>query len=159
MKGTEMKRGSTMFLRATIILIGLIVIALCVFVLPAGIGSDSTGDYRPILLGLYIPAVPFFIALYQAMKLLDFIDMNQAFSDRSIAALKYIKYCAFIISALFTAGMPYVFQVADKDDAPGVILIGLVITGVSTVIAIFAGVLQALIQNAVDIKSENDLTV
>lgn len=154
-----MNRGSTIFLRGAVVFIGLVVLALCVFALPAGIRTDQVGGYRHILLGLYVPAVPFFVALYQALKLLGYIDRNQAFSDLSVRALKYIKYCALTISGLFLAGMPYVFHVADMDDAPGVVLMGLIIIGASFVIATFAAVLQKLLQNAMDIKSENDLTV
>jgi hypothetical protein len=55
--------------------------------------------------------------------------------------------------------MPYIFYVADKDDAPGVAAIGFAIIGLSFVIAVAAAVFQRLLQNAVDIKSENDLTV
>lgn len=154
-----MKKGSTIILRGVVILIGLVVLALCIIALPAGISSDSTGYYRPILLGLYIPALPFFFALYQSLKLLDYIDKNKAFSKASVSALGKIKYCALIISALFTAGQPYIFYAADRDDAPGVALIGFVIIGASFVIATFAGVLQKLLQNAMDIKKENDLTV
>ena len=147
------------FLKAVIVLIGLGVLALCVFVLPAGIRSDQTGAYRPILAGFYVPAIPFFVALYQALKLLGFIEKNKAFSEFSVSALKKIKYCALIISVLFTVSMPYIFYVAELDDAPGVALIGFVIIFASFVIGVFAAVLQKLIQNAVDIKSENDLTV
>lgn len=154
-----MKRGSTIILRGVVILIGLIVLALCVFALPAGLLSDKTGYYRPILWGLYIPAVPFFFALYQALKLLSHIDNNKAFSQVSINALKSIKYCGLAISALFAAGMPYIFYAAERDDAPGVVLIGFVIIGASFVIATAAAVFQSLLQNAIDIKSENDLTV
>lgn len=154
-----MKRGSTLFLRGAIVLIGLIVLALCIFALPFGITLDNTGYYRPILLGLYVPAIPFFFALYQSLKLLNYIDNNEAFSLLSVTAFKYIKYCAVVIGVLFMAGMPYIFQVADADDAPGVVLIGLVIAGASFVIATFSALLQKLVQNAVDIKSENDLTV
>jgi hypothetical protein len=154
-----MKQGSTTILRGVIILIGLIVLTLCVFVLPVGINSDNTGYYRPILLGLYVPAVPFFIALYQSMKLLRYIDNNTAFTALSVAAFKNIKYCAIIIGSLFVVGMPYIYQAADRDDAPGVMAIGLVVAGASFVIATFAALLQTLVQNAVDIKSENDLTV
>lgn len=154
-----MNRSSTLFLRLAVFVLGAVVLALCIFALPAGIMSDNTGMYRPILLGLYIPAIPFYIALYQALKLLDYIDKNNAFSGLSVQALKKIKYCAIIISALFAAGMPYIYVVADRDDAPGVIVIGLVIIGASLVIAVFSAVLQKLLQNAIDIKSENDLTV
>jgi hypothetical protein len=127
--------------------------------LPAGIVSDKTGYYRPILLGLYVPAIPFFFALYQAIRLLGYIDRNNSFSELSVRAFRNIKYCALAISGLFAGGMPYIFYAADRDDAPGVILMGLVIIGASVVIATFSGLLQKLVQNAVDIKSENDLTV
>lgn len=157
-----MERGSTVFLRGVVILIGLVVLGLCAIGLPMLIKSELTTsdfDYGWIFIGLYVPAIPFFFALYQALKLLDYIDNNQAFSELSVHAFRNIKYCALTISGLFAAGMPYVFYVADRDDAPGVALIGFVIIGASFVIATFAAVLQKLVQNAVDIKSENDLTV
>lgn len=154
-----LKRGPTFFLRIVTSLLGLGVLLLCVFVLPVGIRSDITGLYRPILLGMYVPAVPFFFALYQTFKLLNYIDSNTAFSDLSIQALKNIKYCAVIISALYAVGMPYIFYVADKDDAPGAAAIGFVIVFAAMVIAVFAAVLQRLLQNAIDIQSENDLTI
>jgi hypothetical protein len=158
-----MKRGSTIILRAVVIFIGLVALATCIFGLPRLIMSEmATGadfDYGPIFLGLYIPAIPFFYALYQAIRLLRFIDKNQAFSNDSVRAFRNIKYCAFIISGFFSLGMPYVFQVADRDDAPGVVALGLVIIGASFVIGTFSAVMLKLVQNAVDIKSENDLTV
>jgi hypothetical protein len=159
MKNLFMKRGSTLFLRGVVLLIALVVLALCLFVLPAGLMSDNTGYYRPLLAGLYLPAVPFFFALYQAWRLLDFIDKNKAFSKLSVEALQRIKYCALIISGLYAAGMPYIFYVGDRDDAPGAVAIGLVIVGASFVIATFAAVLQKLLESGRKIKSENDLTV
>ena len=141
-----MGKGSTAILKGVVCLFGIIVLALCIFVLPLGIGSDKTGYYRPLLLGMYIPAIPFFVALYQSLKLLNYIDKNKVFSDASIKALKNIKYSAIAISLLYAAGMPYILYVADKDDAPGVVLIGLVIIFASFVIGTFAAVLQKLIQ-------------
>ena len=154
-----MERGSTIFLRATILLLGLIVLGLCIVAVPAGIRLDASGDYRPLLLGLYITAVPFFVALYQTLQLLDHIDRNHAFSDFSVSALRNIKYCAVIIGALFAASLPYVYLVAHKNNAPSVLAIGSVVTFASFVVAVFAAVLQKLLKNAIDIKAENDLTV
>lgn len=156
-----MKRGSTIVLRATVILIGLVVLATCIFALPRAIISELARDfdYLPILLGMYVTAIPLFVALYQTLKLLGYIDKNEGFTQASVGAIKNIKYCAFIISALYAAGMPYIFYLADRDDAPGVAAIGFVIVGASFVIGAAAAVIQRLFQNAVDIKSENDLTV
>lgn len=154
-----MKLSSTLFLRFVIVLFGVAMFALCTLALPPLIASDKTGLYRPILLGLYVPAIPFFFALYQSMKLLNLIDKNKVFSDLSVDALKKIKYSASAISILFAAGMPYIYYAAERDDAPGVILIGLVFIFASMVIATAAALFQRLLQNAVDMKSENDLTV
>jgi len=158
-KGAFMKRGSTIFLRIAIGIIGLIVLALCIFALPAAIAHENTGGYRPILVGMYVTAIPFFIALYHTFKLLGYIDRNKAFSKLAVGALKYIKYCAATIGGLYAIGMPYIFMVADQDDAPGVVLIGLALTFGPFVVAVFAAILQKLFENAIAIKSENDLTV
>lgn len=146
-------------MRVALVIVSLIVLALCIFILPSAIASDTTGGYYPIIFGMYITAIPFFIALYKAWKLLGHIEANSAFSNTSIRALRYIKCCAFTISALYAGGMPYIYFVADQDDAPGVLAISLVITFASLVISFFAAVLQKLLQNALEIKHENDLTV
>jgi cytochrome bd-type quinol oxidase subunit 2 len=156
---SNMNQGSTYFLKFVVVLLGLIVLALCLFVLPVGIQTDRTGEYRNILLGLYVPAVPFFIALYQAITLLNYIEKNRAFTEASVKALKNVKNCAIAISLLFAIGMPYIFYVADKDDAPGVVAVACIIIFASFVIAVASALFQSLFQNAVDIKSENDLTV
>lgn len=154
-----MKRGSTIFLRGVVVMFGLAVLALCLFVLPRVIGTFDMGGYDPILVGMYVPAIPFFIGIYQTLKLLSYIDRNQAFSDLSVKGLKTIKYCALAIGVMYALGMPYIFKVADQDDSPGVVLIGLIFTFAPLVIAIFSAVLQKILEEAIAIKSENDLTV
>src|SRR5690606_12951828 len=119
---------------------GIGILALCTVVLPAGIMSDETGMYRPILIGMYVPAIPFFFGIYQTLKLLHYIDTNKAFSELAVTAIKKIKYSAIVITALYTLGMPYIYYVADLDDAPGVILLGLVLILAPSIVATFAAV-------------------
>ncbi|KAA0964868.1 DUF2975 domain-containing protein [Sporosarcina sp. ANT_H38] len=160
-----MKRGTTLFLKIAVIFIGIPVLALCIFLVPeiANYAAELYPDIAFIkylfLIDLYAAAIPFYFALYQAFKLLSYIDNNKAFSDLSVKALKTIKDCAITISILYVVGMPLFFLVGEKDDAPGVIVIGLVIIFASMVISVFAAVLQRLLQEAIDIKSENDLIV
>ncbi|WP_203288510.1 DUF2975 domain-containing protein [Metabacillus sp. cB07] len=160
-----MKRGTTLFLKTAIILIGLPVIALCIFVIPE-IGNFAAELYPEqtflkylVFIDLYATAIPFYFALYQSFHLLNLIDRNQAFSDYAVEALKKIKYCAFSFSALYVFGLPIFYLMAERDDAPGIILIGMVMIFTSFVVAVFAAVLQKLLKEAIDIKSENDLTV
>jgi len=158
-----MKRGSTLFLRMAVFLIGTPVLALCIFGLPWLVNNPVNPDYAhilyPIIIGMYVSVIPFLIALYQAFKLLSYIDKNQAFSELSVIALKIIKVCAMTIMSLYVVIIPFVYLVADLDDAPGLIIIGMVPIFASIVIAVFAAVLQRLLQEAIDIKSENDLIV
>ncbi|MFD2681820.1 DUF2975 domain-containing protein [Bacillus seohaeanensis] len=158
-----MKRGSTIFLKIAVFLIGTPVLALCAFGLPWLANNPANPDYAhmlyPIVIGMYVSVIPFCIALYQAFKLLSYIDKNQAFSELSVKALRNIKFCAITISGLYVVILPFVFLVADLDDAPGLIIVGMVPILASMVIAVFAAVLQRLLQEAITIKSENDLTV
>lgn len=154
-----MQRGSTMFLRVAILFVGLAVLAVCTLALPEGLREGSDAGFGPIFWLMYLTAVPFFAALYQTLKLLSYIDLNRAFSVASVTALKHIKYCAFAVSALYALGMPYIYIMAEQEDAPGVLVIGLVFAGTSLMIAVFAAVLEKLLQSAIAMKSENDLTV
>ncbi|WP_399629811.1 DUF2975 domain-containing protein [Sporosarcina sp. SG10008] len=160
-----MKRGSTNFLKIAVILLGIPIVALCIFGLPllAKEAAESNSEFSYVLYGIviimYISAIPFFVALYQAFKLLNYIDKSKAFSEISVKALKNIKHCAITISGLYVVGMPFFFIFAELDDAPGVILVGMLFIFAPMVIAVFAAVLQKLLQEAINIKSENDLTV
>ncbi|MBT2730337.1 DUF2975 domain-containing protein [Bacillus sp. ISL-75] len=160
-----MKRGTTLFLKIADILIGIPVLALCIFLVPE-IGNVAAKllpefAYIKYLVSIvfYASAIPFYFALYQAFKLLRYIDKNKAFSQISVIALKKIKHCAITISILHVLVLPLFYLFAEKDDAPGVIFVGLVVPFASMVIAVFAAVLQKLLKEAIDIKSDNDLTV
>lgn len=160
-----MSRGSTLFLKAVIILMGLPVLAGCIYGLSR---FDPNSPYwalpeleklqYPLLVGMYLAMIPFFIALYQTLKLLSYIDRNEAFSKLSVKALKTIKYCAITISILYVLELPFLYLLTKADDAPG-ILIGIAVIFASMVVAVFAAVLQRLLQDAIDIKVENDLIV
>lgn len=158
------KPGSTTFLKAVLIVFALAALALCIFAVPA-IAEFAAELYdfvsikALVMIDLYGAAVPFYIALYQAFKLLSHIDRNQAFSEHSVQILKNIKYCAVAISGMFTLGLPLLYLLAERDDAPGIIVIGLILIFASMVIAVFAAVLQKLLNEAIELKSENDLTV
>ncbi|WP_088042512.1 DUF2975 domain-containing protein [Bacillus sp. EAC] len=159
-----MKR-ETLFLKFVVVLIGLPVLALCIYVFPeiteyfAELNPKFDYLQYPFLIGLYVTAMVYFVALYQTLRLLGYIDKSQAFSELSVNVLKNIKFCAITISGFFVVFMPLLYLMAEVDDAPGIILIGMVIIFGCIVIAVFAAVLQKLLKNAIDIKSENDLTV
>lgn len=137
-----MKQGSTLFLKTAVILMGIPVLAMCIFLVPK-IGNFAAELYPDIayikylvFINLYATAIPYYFALYQTFKLLNYIDKNNAFSELSVKALKNIKYSALAISVLYVLGMPLFYLVAERDDAPGII-IGMIMIFASMVIAVF----------------------
>src|SRR5690625_751306 len=123
-----MERGTTLFLKIAVFLIGITILALCIFWLPwlANYTAEMFPEFAylqyPILIGVYVTAVPFFIALYHTLKLLNYIDTNNAFSELSIKSLKYIKYCAVLISMLYVVGT--ILLIAQNAFHPGIAIIG-----------------------------------
>ncbi len=83
-----MKQGSTLFLKGVVLFLGAIVLALCIFALPAmwKEGSEEFPEASRavflIIISMYLTAAPFFFALWQALRLLRYIDKNIAFSDQ-----------------------------------------------------------------------------
>lgn len=156
-----MHRPSTLVLRTAIILIGLAVLAVCVLALPRLIFVEFQGDfdYAPVLIGVMLSAIPFFLALERGIRFLSLVDNGKAFSVKSVQALRWIKNYAYAVSAIYALGMPYIFYVADRDDAPGLVVMGIIIAFASFTVATAGALFQRLVQAALDIKSENDLTV
>lgn len=159
-----MKRGSTTFLKSVLIIVALAILAGLLF-FPTIEGRNTNHNFfqiyfqDPFLAYVYLTSVPFFLAFYQAFRLLGLIEHNKTFTQAGVARLRNIKYCALAFAGFVIPTMPYIFAFAQDDDAPGVVLIGVVLVFAAIVVTTAAAVFQALLQNAVDIKSENDLTV
>src|SRR6185369_13396939 len=105
----------------------------------------------------YIASVPFFAALYQAFTILGYVRQNKAFSQATLKALRTIRFCAFAIIGFVAVGELFI-MVGDSDDRAGGVFLGILITFGSAVIATAAAMFERVLQNAVDMKSENDLT-
>ena len=158
-----MKRMTTAFLKVTVCIIGIIIIALSIFWLPwlANSTVEMFPEFSylqyPVLIGLYVTSLPFLYALYQSFKILNYIEEGNAFSELSVKSLNYIKFCAVVISILYVIGA--IFLMSQNALHPGIAIIGVIIVFTSFVIAVFSAILQKLLQHALDIKCENDLTV
>lgn len=143
-----MKRRTTFFLKIAVFLVGIPFFGLCILGLPwlvtrmAEMFQVSAYLQYPSLIGLYAAVIPFGFAVYQALKLLNCINKGKAILELSVKALNNIKYCAITIGVLYVIGMPLLFLVADKDDAPGVVALGLLVILASIVTAFFAALFQ-----------------
>jgi DUF2975 family protein len=159
-----MNRGSTVFLRAVLVLIGIGALA---FLLgePHLEGRNAHATpfeiyfKDPFLAYIYVGSIPFFVGLWHAFKVLGDVGGDRQFSPASVRSLRTIKICAIAFIA-FVAGAELLILTAPGDeDRAGGVAIGIVLTLASIVVATAMSVLERSLQRVVDMKSENDLTV
>jgi|SRR3989344_2042321 len=161
-----MKKSSTIFLQVVVVLIGIVALAIMIrFPLTEGRATnlDLFSIYAdPFIIYGYLVSIAFFIALYQAFKLLGYIRQNKVFSLESVKSLRNIKYCAIVLSCLIVIAAIYIrvsFNGNADDDPAGFVAVSIVATFISIVVATAAAVFERTLQSAVEIKSENDFTV
>jgi hypothetical protein len=163
LKSLFVKRGSTTFLQVVILLIGIGALAILLWE-PHIEGRNAHATLfeiyfkDPFLAYAYIASIPFFVVLYQAFKLLSYIGQNKVFSQSSVQALRTIKYCGLVLVGFILVGEIFILF-GSSDDRPGGLFMGLIATLISVLIATAAAVFEKLLQTAVEMKSENDLTV
>ena len=158
-----MKKSSTVFLQTVIVLIGIGALTLLILEpRMEGVNTHATNFeiyFNSFIALVYAGSIPFFIALYQAFKVLRYVGQNKVFSQATVKALRIIKYCAITIIGFVVMEEIFIMVTHGSDDAAGGVFMGILITFGSIVIATATAMFERILQNAVDIKSENDLTV
>jgi len=114
----------------------------------------------PLLAYAYVASIPFFVALYQAFRVLTYVREETTFSPATVKAMRIIKYCALAIIGFVVVSVVFM-PLSDPadDDGPQGVVMRIVMTFAWIVVATAAAMFERILQNAVDIKSENDLTV
>jgi hypothetical protein len=152
-----MKKGSTIFLKGVILLIAVVtLIGLIRFPLTEGRADnlDLISIYKdPLIIYIYIGSIPFFIGLYQAFKLLNFIEESRTFSKGAVNTLKNIRFAALSLICTITLALGYIRLFANGDDPAGPTALGIIVCFALVVIATGATVFQRILQNATHLKS------
>src|SRR5213593_2511200 len=145
-----MKRGSTIFLQVVIALLGVGVLALLLWepqVEGRNVNATQFEIYfkDPFLAYIYLAFVPFFVGLYQAVRMLGYARRNEVFSEPAVRALRIIKYCASLTAIFILGAEGYLFIfVRGTDDIAGGVMMGAFIILVSAIIATAAAVFQRI---------------
>jgi len=157
-----MKRSSTIFLQVVIVLIGIGALAfmLCE---PHFEGANAHATvfqmyFSSFVLYAFIGSSPFFVALYHAFKVLGYVRQNKTFSQATVNSLRIIKYCALALIGFVAVSVIFMIG-GDREDRPGGLFMRILVAFPSIIVASAAAISERILQNAVDIKSENDLTV
>ena len=147
-----MKRSSTIFLQVVIVLIGIGALALLLWE-PHVEGVNAHAKFfevylDPFIALVYVGSIPFFMALYQAFKLLGYAGQNKMFSQAAVKALRTIKYCALAIIGFVAVEEIFIMLNHGSDDPAGGVFMGILITLGSSVIATAAVMFESTINRA-----------
>jgi hypothetical protein len=157
-----MKKSSIIFLKISVVFISLPIILLGIIGLLFLGTQPANPSYAyllyPSAVLMYLSAIPFFITLYEAFKLLTCIDKGHTFSEQTAKRLKKIQYCAGSISMFYLLMLPFLFGIAEIDDAPGLIILGSVPMFIAMLIAVFSGLLQKILNEAIAMKATVNLS-
>jgi hypothetical protein len=158
-----MNRGASVFLRVVLVLFGIGALALLLWE-PHLEGRNANATVfeiyfkDPFLAYVYFASIAFFAGLFQAFKVLGYAGRNQEFSPAAVRSVRTMKYCAIALVG-FVAIAEAIIMFSPSDDRAGGVVIGLVIFFAAIVVATATVLLERALQNGVDLKSENDLTV
>ena len=156
-----MNRSATIFLQIVLVLVG---IGVLVFLLRAPLrGANPQATLvqiysDPFVMYAYLGFVPFFVGLYHAFKLLGYIGRNDIFSPRAVRAVRAIKVCALVMLGFVAVSVVFMIH-GDPEDRPPGLFLRLLFGLPCLVVATTAAVCERILRKAVELKSENDLTV
>lgn len=164
-----MKQRTTLFARLAVYLAGIGGLAICFILLPEIVREESVGKPTNLfltygfLLTAYVLATPFFIALHQTLQLLEDMDKHKNITSKTITYLRNIKYCAIAFAVLIViadvTGISIAKSIEPTEDVAPFVTIGVLLTFISSVIAVFMAVFEKILAQAKEVKSENDLIV
>src|SRR3989344_5982077 len=125
-----MKKSSTIFLQAVIVLIGIGALALLLWEPQIEGRNAHATNFEiyfkdPFLALVYIGSIPFFATLYQAFKFFRYAGQNKIFSQAAVKALRTIKYCAIAIIGFVVVEEIFIILTHGNDDFAGVVFIGI----------------------------------
>lgn len=158
-----MNRGASHFLRAVLVLVGIGAIAFLLWQ-PQVEGRNAHATQfeiylkDPFLAFVYVGSDPFFVGLYHAFKVLGHAGRSGEFSLSNVRSLRTIRYCAIALVGSIAIAEAIILS-HRTDDHAGPVMLGVIIAFAAVVVATAMALLERALQNAVDMKSENDLTV
>jgi hypothetical protein len=160
---SAMKLAATWFLRVVLVLIGIGALTFLLWephLEGRNVHATVFAIYfkDPFLAFIYVAAIPFFVGLYHAFKVLGFAGRNQEFTAPAVRSVRIIKYCAMALIGFVTVA-ELIILFTESDDRAGGVMMGAFIFFASVVVATAMAVLERALQNASDLKSEHDLTV
>lgn len=118
---------------------------------PFIVGLLGVAVYGTLIVGSFM--------LYSLNQILQQVLSKRPFADEVLLPLKKIHWSLAGLTVAFGFSLPFWYQVAQLEDAPGVMLIGLAVVAIPFACFIFFYIVEELFKSALNLQNENDLTI
>lgn len=131
-----------LIIKIIIILISTIILTLSIYGLIVYFNNGPFNpEYAKILyppfIGVYVSTLLIYLCLFNIYRVIKNIEKKQGYSLSTYRYIVYIQLFSFQITIIYLFISYFIYKIADMDDAPGLILINILILLVS--IIIYAG--------------------
>ena len=110
-------------------------------------------------LGLYSAGIIGILVVAWVYRILRLIDQDDPFSQQALKLVMGIKNMMLGIFLALSITLPMFYHIADVEDAPGVVIIGLGLAAIPLAGVTFVATVEKLLERVIHMKLENDLTV
>ncbi len=151
-----MKKYTIILFKIVLLLITIAVFSLSVIGIISLIQDPINPIYGyilyPIVIAIYLSTVLIYMAFYQTNKFLSLIEKQWIFSNTSIRFLEKIKWYGLIFGILYLIALPFFYLLANADDAPGVIFVGMIPLVGGVIVFLFAEIMIKIIDEGIELK-------
>lgn len=144
-----MKKHSIKILKYLIILIAIFIMTTSVIGIISLIQEPINPTYGlilyPIVTILYLSTILIYLAFYQTIMFLKLIDQPVIKYENSIENLQKIRVYGVIFALLYVINLPFFYMLAEVDDAPGLIFIGMIPLIGGFIVYLFADIMIKLL--------------
>lgn len=148
------------FLNAALVLISLLVVFITVIFSIQFFSEEIRPFFVSCLFVSFIVSVLLgFRVLFLLAKILRYIKKSEAFSMKTLKVVSAIKKTILLISIAFLGILPFFYTVADRQDAPGILVIRFALVLLPFTAFIFSQIVEELFKNAAELKTDNELTI
>lgn len=118
----QIRKALILLLQAILVLTGLAVLNMMIRLPQTEGRAKNLNTFQiysdPFILYSYISSIPFFIALYNGIRLLGLLAQNKWYSLTAVNSLKRIRHCALLSMILIACAAIFILIMHDKEDDP-----------------------------------------
>ncbi|HJH10312.1 MAG TPA: hypothetical protein K8V30_01240 [Metalysinibacillus jejuensis] len=97
-----------------------------------------------LIVFLYVTMVPFYRAIYHTLKGLQHLIRGQPIDQQLVR----VKHNAIVLAIMYVLALPVAYYLADLNDAPGVIVLSLIILGITVAVIAASNVLRTIVRSS-----------